>query len=249
MTESPDWHRFDLAAELRARYSSVALHSIHDAKAAGLAVWRGLALPSGARVLLYVSAGQGDRLGPGCRWPSLSRQPWPRRRTRPHLDRVNGPLWKCGNHGCLELFTSRIALLREVRKHAEGHTETRLTPDARFAGVVAAYGAGDNLTVAEIDRVARHLAQGIINCINVVKPDLVVIGDEYAELGAPFLRAVDAHIRASLLPNIYRSIRLELSETEGDLVLKGAFLDVLSQTYLTAPREEAKSARAVGGGT
>ena len=46
-------------------------------------------------------------------------------------------------------------------------------------------------------------------------------------------------VRRSLLPSIYQSIRLELSQIEGDLVLRGVYLDVLSQTYLTSPREEA----------
>ena len=103
--------------------------------------------------------------------------------------------------------------------------------------------------MAEVDRVARCLAQGITNCINFVNPDMVVIGDEYTAFGPPFRAAIAKYVKASLLPSIYQSIRLELSRIEGDLVLKGAYLDVLSQTYLTAPREEAsRPAQAAGAG-
>ena len=238
MTESPDWQAFDLVRALRERYATIPVYSIHDAKAAALTVWRAQAKPSGARVLLYVSAGQGigsalvvdgevyrGSLGLAGELGHTS------------ID-VNGPRCKCGNHGCLELFTSRIALLREVREFADGNPETALTSEARFADVVAAYHAGDTLAVSEVDRVARYLAQGITNCINFVNPDIVVIGDEYAAFGPSFRAAIAKYVKASLLPSIYQSIRLELSQIEGDLVLKGAYLDVLSQTYLTTPREE-----------
>ena len=207
--------------------------------ATALTVWRAQAKPSGAKVLLYISAGQGigsalvvngavyrGSLGLAGELGHTS------------ID-VNGPRCKCGNHGCLELFTSRIALLRDVREFADGNQETALTSEACFADVVAAYHAGDTLAVSEVDRVARYLAQGITNCINFVNPDIVVIGDEYAAFGPSFRAAIAKYVKASLLPSIYQSIRLELSPIEGDLVLKGAYLDVLSQTYLTTPREEA----------
>ena len=232
MTESPDWQAFDLVRALRERYASIPVRSIHDAKAAALTVWRNQAKPLGSNVLLYISAGQGigsalvvngevyrGSIGLAGELGHTS------------ID-VNGPRCKCGNHGCLELFTSRIALLREVREYAEDNTETKLHPKAKLADVVAAYHAGDTLAVSEVDRVAHYLAQGITNCINFVNPDLVVIGDEYAAFGPSFLAAIGKYVRASLLPSIYQSVRMELSQSEGDLVLKGAFLHALSQTYL-----------------
>jgi len=238
MTETPEWQAFDLVRTVRERYSAIKVYSIHDAKAAALTVWRNQAKQSGSRVMLYISAGQGigsalvtngevyrGSLGLAGELGHTS------------ID-VNGPRCKCGNHGCLELFTSRIALLREVREFADGNAETDLTSTARFADVVAAYHAGDTLAVAEVDRIARCLAQGITNCINFVNPDLVVIGDEYVAFGPSFLSAIAKYVKASLLPAIYQAIRLELSQIAGDLVLQGAFLDVLSQTYLTAPRDE-----------
>ncbi len=239
ITESPDWQAFDIVRALRDRYSAIPVHSIHDAKAAALTVWREQAKPYGSSVLLYISAGQGigsalvvngevyrGSLGLAGELGHTS------------ID-VNGPPCKCGNKGCLELFTSRIALLREVRVIADKDPKTTLTSDARFADVVAAYHAGDVLATAEVDRVARYLAQGITNCINFVNPDLVVIGDEYAEFGPPFRAAIDRYVEASLLPSIYQNIQVELSCIEGDLVLRGAFFNVLSQTYLAGPGENA----------
>ncbi len=238
MTESPDWQAFDLVHALRERYCTVPVFSIHDAKAAGLTVWRAQAKPSGARVLLYISAGQGigsALVADG----EIYRGSLGLAGELGHTSiNVNGPRCECGNRGCLELFTSRIVLLRAVRETAGGNPDTVLTPEARFADVAAAYRANDKLAVAEVGRVALHLAQGITNCINLVNPDIVVIGDEYAAFGESFRAAIEKHVKGSLLPSIFQGIRLELSQIKGDPVLKGTYLDVLSQIYLTNRRDE-----------
>ena len=144
---------------------------------------------------------------------------------------------KCGNRGCLELFTSRICLLRAIRGRAGGFGKTRLTADSGFAQVLDAYQARDELAVEEVHRVARYLAQGITNCINFANPDLVVIGDEYAGFGQMFLDRIKDHVKSAVLPSIYDAVKVELSQQSEDTVLRGAYLDVLAQTYLGSPRE------------
>ncbi len=238
MTESPQWQGFDLIPELRSRYPDVPVHSTHDAKAAALTEWRHHARAVGARVLLYVSAGQGigsalvvdgqvfrgaQGLAGELGHTSIS---------------VDGDLCKCGNRGCLELFTSRISLLRAIRECAGEFGETQLTPDASFAQTLDAFEAGDALAVREVRKVARYLAQGITNCINFANPDLVVIGDEYAGFGPMFLEQLKDHVKSAVLPSIYDAVKIELSRQSEDTVLRGTYLDVLAQTYLGSPREE-----------
>ncbi len=237
MTESPQWQGFGLIPELRSRYPNVPVHSTHDAKAAALIEWHHHARALGARVMLYLSAGQGigsalvvdgqvhrgaQGLAGELGHTSIS---------------VDGELCKCGNRGCLELFTSRICLLRAIRGRAGGFGKTRLTADSGFAQVLDAYQARDELAVEEVHRVARYLAQGITNCINFANPDLVVIGDEYAGFGQMFLDRIKDHVKSAVLPSIYDAVKVELSQQSEDTVLRGAYLDVLAQTYLGSPRE------------
>jgi len=233
ITESPEWQGFDLIAELRSRFPKIPLHSTHDAKAAALSEWRHIARTSGAKVLLYVSAGQGigSALVVG---GEVYRGALGLAGELGHMSiKVDGPLCKCGNTGCLELFASRIVLLRAIR----GRATTRLTKDATFADVVDAYADGDPVATDEVNKVARYLAQGITNCINFANPDLIVIGDEYALLGEPFLNAIKAKVEKAILPSVYRSVDIELSSLTDDTVLTGAFLDVFAQTYLGAARD------------
>ena len=238
MTESPGWPAFDLVRELRARYVGMPVHSSHDARAAALTVWRERGKALGSRVMLYISAGQGigsalvvggqvfrSNVGMASELGHTS------------ID-LNGPRCKCGNRGCLELYTSRITLLRRIREAAGSHPNTSLTDRATLDDVIDAYRDRDALAVAEVEDVARYLAQGIINSINFVNPDLVIVGDEYTAFGEPFLAALERHVSSAILPGIYQNIRIELARIDGDLVLKGTFLDVLSQTFLSAPRQE-----------
>lgn len=241
MTESPQWQGFDLVPELRARYPDIPVHSAHDAKAAALTEWRHRARALGAKVMLYVSAGQGigsalvvdghvhrgaQGLAGELGHTSIS---------------VDGEPCKCGNRGCLELFTSRISLLRAIRKRASEAGDTRLRSDSDFADVLKAYTGGDGLAREEVHRVARYLAQGITNCINFVNPDLVVIGDEYAGFGERFLDQIKTHVKKAVLPSIFDAVNIELSQHSEDTVLRGAYLDVLAQTYLGSPRIEPES--------
>ena len=145
---------------------------------------------------------------------------------------VNGLRCKCGNRGCIENYASRISLLRSIRKRVGNEGHTSLTPAANFGDVLKAHKEGDALTMSEVDRVARYLAQGITNCINFGNPDLVVIGDEYAEFGERFLRRIEGHVKERVLPRVFEGIKIELSRSSEDTVLKGAFLDVFSQTLL-----------------
>ena len=233
ITESPEWQGFDLIQELRSRFPQIPVYSTHDAKAAALTEWRHTARTSGAKVLLYISAGQGigsalviggvvyrGALGLAGEMGHMSIN-------------VDGPLCKCGNTGCLELLASRIALLRAIHERAT----TRLTKDSTFAHVVDAYADGDPVATEEVNKVARYLAQGITNCINFVNPELIVIGDEYAMLGETFLTAIKTQVEKSVLPSVYRSVDIELSSLTDDTVLSGAFLDVFAQTYLGAARD------------
>ncbi|MGJ8530282.1 ROK family transcriptional regulator [Maritalea sp.] len=237
ITESPEWQGFEFIAELRSRNPDIPIFSTHDAKAAGLTEWRHVAHKTDARVLLYVSAGQGigSALIVG---GEIYRGALGLAGELGHMSiNFDGVQCKCGNTGCLELYASRIVLMRAIRERAAKSNDTNLTGEATFAEVVEAYATGDELVTHEVSKVARYLAQGISNCINFSNPDLIVIGDEYAEFGEPFLNIIKKWVEKAVLPSVYSSIKIELSNSAEDTVLKGAFLEVFSQTYLGSRRE------------
>jgi glucokinase len=95
----------------------------------------------------------------------------------------DGPLCGCGNRGCWEQVASGLAIARAGgRAVAEepGSTIARLAGgDSRRATgelVTEAARDGDAAAVAIVTAVARRLGEGIAGLVNVLDPDLVVVG-------------------------------------------------------------------------
>ena len=94
--------------------------------------------------------------------------PWPRPEELP------GPACYCGRFGCLEMFVSGPGLERD---HAE-RTGSRLSP----ADLAALAAAGDDEATLTMLRHADRLARSLAVVINVLDPDVVVLGGGLSNL-------------------------------------------------------------------
>lgn len=82
----------------------------------------------------------------------------------------------CGRRGCLESYASVRALVRDA-KRATGKT---MSPQEIFEG--ASLGDGALKEVADI--YIRRLGIGMVNIVNIFRPQLVLLGGELSTLGA-----------------------------------------------------------------
>ena len=101
--------------------------------------------------------------------------PWPRDAERP------GPACYCGKHGCIEAFLSGPSLARDHRA-ASGEA---LDP----AAIAARATAGDAAASASLARYVDRLARGLATVINLLDPDIIVLGGGLGQIGALY-RAV-----------------------------------------------------------
>ena len=88
--------------------------------------------------------------------------PWPRDAERP------GPACYCGRHGCLETWLSGPGLARDFQAAAGA--------DLPAHAVVARAEAGDPAARAALERYEDRLARGLAQVINVLDPDVIVLG-------------------------------------------------------------------------
>lgn len=88
--------------------------------------------------------------------------PWPRE------DELPGPACYCGKHGCIETFLSGPGLALDYQ-HVTGHP---LTADA----IAARAGQGEATAQAALQRYVDRLARGLASVINVLDPDVIVLG-------------------------------------------------------------------------
>jgi glucokinase len=99
-----------------------------------------------------------------------------------------GPRCGCGNEGCWEQVASGRALDRlgreEARRRPEGAI-ARLAEGEPVRGhhVTAAAREGDLAAVRIVGEVGRRLGQGVAGLVNILDPEVVVIGGGVAEEG------------------------------------------------------------------
>jgi glucokinase len=104
----------------------------------------------------------------------------------------DGPPCGCGNRGCWEQVASGRALDRLARAEVERDPSGRIA--ALAAGdevsgrhVSEAAREGDPAAVAAFATVGRRLGEGIAGLVNVLDPEVVVVGGGVAEEGAVLL--------------------------------------------------------------
>ena len=94
--------------------------------------------------------------------------PWPRDEERP------GPSCYCGKRGCMETFLSGPGLARDYA--ANGGTEVRSEE------VVTRAEAGEVEALAALDRYEDRLARGLAQAVNLLDPDVIVLGGGLSNL-------------------------------------------------------------------
>ncbi len=96
--------------------------------------------------------------------------PWPRDDERP------GPTCYCGKTGCLETWISGTGFARDHRE-ATGR-------DWDAAAIVAAAEAGDAPAGAALARLADRLARGLAHVVDLLDPEVVVLGGGLSQVDA-----------------------------------------------------------------
>jgi fructokinase len=94
--------------------------------------------------------------------------PWPA------ADELPGPACYCGKHGCIETFVSGPGIAADFTRTAGGSMSA--------AEIAAAAQAGDATACAALGRHADRLARGLAGVINILDPDVIVLGGGLSNL-------------------------------------------------------------------
>jgi len=105
-----------------------------------------------------------------------------------------GPLCGCGNRGCWEQVASGQAIGRLGREAAREHPESVVATlaggvpeDVNGQVVTEAAHRGDPVALEVLAEVGRRLGEGIAGLVNVLDPQVVVVGGGAVDAGAPLL--------------------------------------------------------------
>lgn len=96
--------------------------------------------------------------------------PWPR------SDEVPGPECYCGKSGCIETWISGTALGKDYERGTGTPTSGK--------EVAEAADRGDPQAAAAIQRLEDRIARGFASLVNVIDPDVIVVGGGLSRLGS-----------------------------------------------------------------
>ena len=114
----------------------------------------------------------------------------------------DGPLCGCGRYGCLETMASGTAIARMANEAVERGVDTLLTQTEFITSeqVFEAARKRDKLAQQVVKEAIHYLGIGLVNTINLLNPEVVVIGGGVSEAGESLLLPLQTIIANHAIP-------------------------------------------------
>jgi len=136
-----------------------------------------------------------------------------------------GPRCTCGRLGCLESVAAGWAIARDVRLALDGGAQSALrsVPRAELsARHVAEMAQTDELAARVMSDVGEYLGLGLARAVNLVNPEIVVIGGGLAQAGEVLLGPVRRSFARFVMPETADGLRIVVGELAPRSGLYGA---------------------------
>jgi glucokinase len=219
----PCLNGFRLKAALESEYAGRVILE-NDANAAALGeMWRGAG--RGYRTLICVTLGTGVGGGiilDGKLWRGVDGSA----AEIGHLgvDPFAGVPCMCGSRGCLEVYASATAVVRMTREAQPSYPNSMVNSveNLTSAKVYEAGMAGDELAIEVFRRMGVYLGIGLASLINVLNPEIIVIGGGLSNGWALFESHMHQQVIERAFPIPAKRVKIVRAECGDDAGLLGA---------------------------
>ena len=127
-----------------------------------------------------------------------------------------GLLCRCGKHGCLETLVSETSLISLAEEIARSEPDGLLSQHLKqldgnrpIERIFAAARAGDENTLAMIERQAYYLGMALANLVNVINPELILLGGMFAQGEELILPVAERAMRELSFAGLGEKVRVE----------------------------------------
>jgi glucokinase len=142
---------------------------------------------------------------------------------------TEGPICSCGNRGCLETLASGTAITREAVERLKCGERSSLTEvvGGDLKGITAekvalAASRGDPLASDVIHQAAYYLGMGMVNLVNLLNPDIIVVGGGVADMGELLLGPARKLVREKAFPGLADVVSIVRGQLGDDAGILGA---------------------------
>jgi glucokinase len=140
------------------------------------------------------------------------------------VDPFAGVPCTCGSRGCLEVYASATAIVRMTREARPRYPNSVLhnTEDLTSEKIYRAGKEGDELAIEVFRRMGVYLGIGLASLINVLNPEIVVIGGGLSNGWELFEKHMHQQILERAFPIPARCVKIVRAECGDDAGLLGA---------------------------
>lgn len=130
----------------------------------------------------------------------------------------------CGSRGCLEVYASATGIIRMAREASLQHPESVLKTSTQLTAkqIYEAGIEGDSLSLEVFRRMGVYLGIGLVNLINILNPEMIVIGGGVVNAWDLFEEHMHREVTARAFSPIAASFRIVRAECGDDAGLFGA---------------------------
>lgn len=135
---------------------------------------------------------------------------------------------RCGNTGCLETLVSEPAIVRLAQELAEQDREGILATHLQHGEgttierIFAAARAGDEAALAMLEDRARYMGIALANLVNVLNPELIVLGGLFTQAPDLLVPAIEATMRQRAFANLGQRVELQTASFGREAGVVGA---------------------------
>jgi len=123
---------------------------------------------------------------------------------------MNGEQCTCGRKGCWEAYASATALIRDTERAAKYNPKSKLAELVNANGGKAngkipwdAMLSGDSVGKEIINNYVNYVAEGIVNIINIFRPQVIAIGGGVSNAGDKLLMPLNERVDMLYYGNEY----------------------------------------------
>jgi len=140
----------------------------------------------------------------------------------------NGPLCSCGNYGCLETLVAESSMTKQVIEGINkgeatlinNLTKNRgdLTPEIIYKAALK----GDKFAIQIIQKTGYYLGLGLVNLVNLLNPEVIVIGGDISQVADVLLKPVKEVVSSRALSAPAQRVKILASHFGKDAGILGA---------------------------
>jgi len=140
------------------------------------------------------------------------------------VDPFGGVACTCGSRGCLEVYASATAIVRMAREAKPQYPNSRVQTDDDLTSeeIYCAGVEGDELALETFRRMGVYLGIGLANLINILNPEMIVIGGGVVNGWQLFEKHMKHEVSERAFPLLADLVTIVPAECGDDAGLLGA---------------------------